>query len=204
MLTPTPVSKRFLGSTVTSAAATPLLTTAQAKSFLNVVGTDSDTLIDSLVEAATATAEKFTRRAFITQTVVTRWEASELPLVIDRSPVQSLTGVTTYDFDGDSSVEASPGDLFYVQGLSSMRPKLAWQADGDAAFTADEVREIHITTVNGFGDAASDVPSPIINAVRLILSQFYDRRDDFAEGKGLVKLPFGSRALLAPFQLPLI
>ena len=53
-------------------AVNPLFTTAEAKDFLKVDTTADDTLIDSLIKAATQSCEIYTNRYFL-NTVVTQY-----------------------------------------------------------------------------------------------------------------------------------
>ena len=189
---------RLIETVVTSAPSAAILTTAAVKTYLNVTTSGSDTLIALMIDAAESAIEKFLRRALITQTVSTKWEASALPLRILRPPVQSLSAVTT-SYEGSSSVEASLA-AFFVGG-SEMRPELRMKDTGD--FTESDIDEVWITTVNGYGDAATDLPPDIVQAARLVVSQFYDRRDDWVKG-GVTELSFAARRLLTPYQIPLI
>ena len=46
-----------------------------------------------------------------------------------------------------------------------------------------EINSLTVTYVAGYGDASSDVPASIRQAVRLVLSDMYHNRSDFVKEK---------------------
>jgi uncharacterized phiE125 gp8 family phage protein len=190
---------RLVSVAVTDPPDTALIEVSDAKKYLNItVGTSDDDLLERLIAAATRTVERKTHRALIDQQVTTRWRGSAMPLKLYRPPVQSVVSVTTYDQEADTEEDETD---FYVDGGQSMRPRLLFK-DG-ASFSANGVTDIQVVTLNGFGPLASDVPEELVQAAYLILSQFYDRRDNFVEGT-LHELPYSASVLMQEWVVPVV
>ena len=199
MLTTTKIRKRLLSVVITAPSTTPLMTVTDGKKYANVTfGTEDDTLIESLIQAASNAVEKTSRRSLLTQEVTVRWRATSLPLRVYRSPIQEIVSVSTY-WQGTETTETKTN--FYIGGGNGLRPKIFFK-DG-FEFTASEIEEIEIVTKNGWGDEPTDVPSELIQAARLILNQFYDRRDNIVEGSANL-VPFDAHTLMSTHIAPVI
>jgi uncharacterized phiE125 gp8 family phage protein len=199
MLTTTPVKSRLL-SVTTGDAASDLFTPPEAKAWLNAENADAGqtVLIEGLIKAVAEVVEKETRRVLITRAVTVRHQASFMPLKLFRPPTNSITSITTY-YQGADTTEDHTN--FYILGGLGKRPKLFMKDDGE--WVATSIEEIEIVTSNGYGGDVTSVPRPLVQAARQILSQFYDRRDDYIEG-GAIPLPRTARVLMAPFVCPVI
>lgn len=199
MLTTTPIKSRLL-SVTPGTATSDLFTTPEAKTWLNAENADAKQtiLIADLIKAVAETIEKETRRVLITRAVTVRYQALFVPLKLFRPPINSITTINTY-YQGD--VTAEDATDFYVLGGLGKRPKLFMKDDG--VWAATSIEEIEIVTSNGYGADITFVPHPLIQAARQILSQFYDRRDDYIEGAA-IPLPRTARILMAPFVCPIL
>lgn len=202
MLTTSVVRNKLLSIDVTDPPTTPIMTTAEGKKYANVTfGTEDDVLIDGLIESVTDTIERSTRRSLLTQEVTIVWQATTLPLRLFRSPIQSVVSVKTR-YEGTLST-AETLTNFYVAAANGLRPKLFFKEGFE--FTESSIEEIEIVVSCGFGDDASAVPAKLIQAARLILNQFYDRRDDLVAGDRSGNLvPFHARSLMSEFESPVI
>jgi uncharacterized phiE125 gp8 family phage protein len=85
-----------------------------------------------------------------------------------------------------------------LYGLSPrirLKPNQSWPA----IFASDDA--ILVTATAGYGDADA-VPAPILHAIKLLLSQWYDHRSDAAvDVRGTpTELPNGVMALLANYR----
>ena len=113
---------------VDTAAASPVYTTAQMKTFLKVDVSDDDTLIDNLIEAATESCQIYTNQYFI-NTVVTQYSDNWKEFYsLYKSPVVSITHVKYYDSDDAQQTLASSN---YVLDNISKPARIGVSVTGD-------------------------------------------------------------------------
>ena len=189
-------------SLVTAAAEQPV-TLAEAKAHLRVLTTDEDSLIGALVAAAAAHLEGRSGvlgRALVTQTWDVRFDRFpfagnngriELPL----PPLQSVTSVKYLDFTGTEVTLAA--DQYAVDTghmIGRLRPAygLTWPS------TRDEDGAVRIRFVAGYG-SASAVPTPIKQAILLLVGHWWINREAAGDAKG--PLAFAVDALTTPYRI---
>lgn len=179
------------------------ITVDDVKGHLRITEVDDyeSDVLTNLIKVATSSAESFTGRSFITQTwkmfidkFPTKrsgkwWDGTkELPITdvvgtdnfeLPKAPLQSVTHIKTYD-DSDVAttfssasyyVSAYSGD-FAEPGKITLRSGNSWPlherlADG-----------IEIQFVCGYGDAASDIPWQIKQALLHEIAHLYEHRTD--------------------------
>lgn len=199
------------GLEVTSAPAVEPVSRTNMKLYLKVDDTADDDLIDSLIVAARQAAEKYTRRAFITQTITLTldqfpdapgeqwWDGmretaiSELHrsadyIVLPRPPVQSIASVKTYnDANAESTFSSSNYTFNTGQAKLFLNAGQSWPTDlrNHAA--------VAIAYVAGYGDASTDVPDAIITAIKQHVSAMYEART-------VCEMPDLCKALLDPYR----
>jgi uncharacterized phiE125 gp8 family phage protein len=188
---------RYHLNLVTAPASEPV-TTTEVKTFLRIDSSDEDTLLGNLITTARQSAEAYTGRGLITQTwqmFMDTWPSGlgdwwdgvrQLPITevhaikdikMPKPPLQSITHIKTYDDDDSATtfsssnyyVSAYSGD-YARNGRMSLRNSAAWpsyerEADG-----------IEIQFVCGYGDAASDVPQQIKQAILQEVAYLYENR----------------------------
>jgi uncharacterized phiE125 gp8 family phage protein len=175
--------------------ATEPVTLSDAKAHLKVDVTDDDALITRLLTAARARAEWHTGRALITQSWRLwrdAWPCSgivEIPL----PPLQSVASVTTYALD-DSATVLDPAT--YQVDAASSPARLALKANVVPPINTRAMNAVAIEFTAGYGDDASDVPAPIVEAILEIVAFLYENR-----GEAPAELPLDILALLAPYRL---
>lgn len=202
------------------------LTLPEAKAHLRVDFADDDVYIEQLISTARWKLERQYRRAILSQTMVlgldwfgmpSRYRDVFSPLsywpvagpqyasssIIElRPPLVSITSVkyydpsnvlqtfanTNYGFDATSE----PGRLYPLPGKS-------WPA------TAAVPNAVQVTHISGASDPAQ-VPENIKQAMRMVLSNFYENREESVIGTRLVALalPDGVDKLMAPYRQPLV
>jgi len=184
------------GLEITSYASTPLITTADAKTFLRVDGSAEDDYIALLVDACTRDIENYLKRSLITQTLKLTLDSFDnygrdeqdifgpgvysVPtsilfrqdfVYLARPPVQSVTSFTTYDKNNTSAVfSASNYSLDTVNGRIYLNEGSVWPTE------LRDKNAIEIVYVAGYGDVATDVPSPIRRAAYNHLNKVYNER----------------------------
>lgn len=153
-------------------AASAAVSLAEAKAQLRVDASDEDTLITSLVVAATDMAEQQTRRAIMPQTWELALDAFPAEFELTRVPVSNITSVKYTDYAG---VEQTLDPSAYVldtsddYGYAYVRP--AYGTEWPSAREGVKVRY-----VAGYANAAA-VPEPIKQWIKLMVSTMFDNRE---------------------------
>lgn len=179
-------------------AATPV-SLAEAKAHLKVESTDEDTLITSLIEAATSWLDGYTGilgRALITQT----WRRDFDSFGAWRLPVGdviALSSISYYDTDNASQTLASS---VYQVLTDEIGPYLALKVDQSwpSYYSRDDA--VRVTWTAGYGPNAADVPQAIRQAMLLMIGDWYRSRENTVIGDSASELPLAVKALLAPFR----
>lgn len=164
----------------------------ELKLFARIDGNEEDAMLASFITAVRGATEEYLKRALIRQTIraaVDFWPASgrlELP----RPPLVSIVQIATRDEEGTLTVydpsyyfmitEAIPGEVVIKKGY-----QFPTNLDRDR-------QGITIDFVCGYGDAASDVPEPIRQAIIQWAAIAYENRvigkDPPPEAKPLLDL----------------
>ncbi len=179
---------------ITAPAAEPV-TLAEAKLHLKVDGADDDALITTLVTAARRFAERFSRRALVTQTwdlVLDAFPADDGAIFVPRPQLQSVTSITYIDGAGSSQVLAASK---YKVDIASQPGRIAPAFGQSWPATRAEMTAVTARFVAGYG-AASDVPESIKQAILLLLAHWYENREAVHAGTGAARIPLTVEALL--------
>lgn len=171
------------------------LSLSEAKNYLRVGHEADDALIQSMISAARIQVESQTRRALLLQTwriVLDRWPPSGA-IVSPVSPLREVLAARVRDETGDA--QALDPDIFILNTASS--PGLIAFDAGRVVHPAQTVAGIEIDFEAGYG-AASDVPAPLLQAIRLLLARAYEYRGQGEEDKAI---PEGIASLLAPYRV---
>jgi uncharacterized phiE125 gp8 family phage protein len=183
--------------TVTGAPATEPLSTAEAKTHLNVTTSDDDTYIGTLIVAAREYVQNRIRRSLITQTIAAYFDRFDGCFELERGPVQSITSISYVDTNGDTQVLASSvyqADLVTVPARIVEAYQQTWPG------TRDQLNAVTITYVAGYGAAAA-VPQPIKQAMLLYLAHLYENRESVIVGTIVADAPQSVDALLSPYRV---
>ena len=193
---------------ITPAASEPL-TLAEVKDHLRILDNDHDTLLSSLITAATSyldTRHGILGRALITQT----WEMRLLSfsdahrsIKLPYPPLQSVISVKYIDSSGQEQIiDAADYIVNIGEYEGTIRP--ANGKSWPATTSVFEYHSVSIRFVCGFGDDPTDVPQSIRQAMLLIITDWYENR---ADGESCASQRYNNRAsdaLLAPYRLPLV
>ena len=183
-----PVTRKDnLGLSVTvSLPATAVVTTADAKKHLRVDFSEDDDFIDALVSSATLYVQKILNRALISQTVIAEWDSvgADVPLpYVAKESITSVSEVLTIDDEATETALVLNTGYFVRNGKLKVGTNLGLRA----TYTA------------GYGTVSTDVPLPIITAIKRIVQGLYDRRDDEILENNIDQLAFNSMTLLSPY-----
>ncbi len=183
---------------------------ADAKQQARIDTNADDAFVISLITAARQWAERYTGRAFVTQTwqmALDAWPgvldmdwdgvrqgpisspASMSYISLPRPPLQSVTSVTYYD-NNDNGAVWSAGSYFVdtvrEPGRLALRLGSVWPVPTRLT------NGIIIQYVAGYGNDGSAVPEAIKTAIRQLVAHWYEHRGEAAispSARGAVILP---------------
>jgi uncharacterized phiE125 gp8 family phage protein len=171
---------------------------AEAKAHCRVDDDAEDGLMATLIAAARIHVEAASGRALIAQSwrlVLDAWPRDgvvRLPV----GPATALTAVTAYDAD-DTPHELATGQ-FRLDGAGVPALLLAPPAvEGMPALRSR--RGIEIDFVAGYGEAGTDVPEDLRQAVRVLVGYWFENRDVAVAPNG-ADGPAGLARLLTPYR----
>ena len=179
-------------------AVNPLFTTAEAKDFLKVDTTADDTLIDSLIKAATQSCQIFTNRYFLT-TSVTQYSDNWFEFYrLYKSPVEEIIHVKYYDTNDTLQTLASSN---YILDNISQPARIGISVDGTLPNLADRINAVEVAYKVGYGELSSDVPEGIKQAVLITIGNWYENRQTVITGRTATELPLSSQYLLEQYKI---
>lgn len=148
------------------------VTLDEAKIHLRVVTTTEDQYINALCLSATAWAEKFQNRTFVTRPrtmVLDKFPTVIRPLY---PPLVSVTSIVYIDIDGAEQTLASTDyrvDAVTEPGRITVAYDLSWPD------TRDVTNAVTISYKAGYGNAAA-VPDDVKHAIKIMLTHFFENR----------------------------
>jgi len=172
---------------------------ADAKLDLRVDHADEDTLIESLISAATDYLEAnrgAINKAFLTQTwtLSLKYPDRDYRIWLPVTPVQSITSITYYDASNLEQVLAvSDFYLHCEEDWAYIEPKPSVNWPG----TYDRLDAINVEFVAGFGDAGIDVPESIRQCIRLLVTHWYTNRSAVNVGTTSTEIPMAAQSLIS-------
>jgi uncharacterized phiE125 gp8 family phage protein len=185
---------------VTGPAVEPI-TTAEAKSHLNVSGTSKDAYIDSLIVTARGQIERYLNRALITQSWKVYYDCWQKELLIPFGSLSTLTSVKYYDIDGN--LQTLSTDYYWV--LSTTDPaRIIRKYDAtypELQYGRPDAIEIAFTA--GYGATSSAIPGEIKHAMKLLITNLYENKGDIVIGPGhtVGKIPSFVTDLIHSYKL---
>lgn len=179
----------------TSAPASFPITRVEAKAQLVVDHSDDDAYIDALIGAATTAVEQMTGRPLITQTWAMSFQNPPALVRLPKLPVQSVSSIAYFDRD-NASQTATVSDFYLMKD-----DEKAWLEPKSGSVwpqTYDRDDAITVTFVCGYG-GASDVPSPLSHAIKMLVSHWYENREVI--GDRVLELPYAIESLVGLYRL---
>jgi uncharacterized phiE125 gp8 family phage protein len=174
-----------------------------AKAHLRLDTDDDDVLVGAAICAAICAArfhvEAATRRVFIEQgwrIYLDAWPRSRI-VTIPVAPLIAVDAVTIYDVAGAPALVDEDDyqvDVASVPGRVVLS-RTALQTVGRA------VNGIEIDVTAGYGVSSVDVPSPIRQAIMMLVAHWFEYRSAVSQDLALASVPFGVEALIAPFRV---
>lgn len=177
--------------------ATDVLSVADAKTFLRVDSSDEDALISDLISVAVESVQKYTGHVFsYNETMelnLQRFEAVNLPL----TPIVTINSISYRDVSNvQQTLNASS---YWIEPLASTSNVLRFKGTTPNLYKYSS-HPITVSVEIGYEETES-IPPMMIHAVRLLVSQYYDQRENFIVGTSVsTELPNGLKSLLSPFR----
>lgn len=169
------------------------VTLTEVKDHLRVDTTDDDALISALIVAARQWAEEYTGRQFMAATWDWMLDALGGTLYAPMPPLQSVTSIKYLDTTG---VEQTLASSTYRVDAVSEPGRIALDYGQVWPSTYPVVNAVTVRFVAGY----TTVPEPIRQAVLILVGELYEQRQDSASYQ-VNAVPFGVRALLAPYKI---
>ena len=169
---------------------------ADARSWLRLDTAAEDDLVSVLIVSARMVVESTIRRMLLTQSwrlVLDAWPQNGI-VRIPFAPFQSLAGMRIFDA---ANVAQPVGTALATLDASPDAARLYFSGNPPAPGRA--IAGIEIDVVVGYGAAASSIPEPIRQALRMLVARWYENRGDVEIDSGAMRLPASVQALLAPY-----
>lgn len=184
------------GLTEVTAPTVEPFTTTEAKSHLRVTVTDDDTLIDNLILAARNKLETDIHRALITQTwnlFLDRFPiSSNIAILIPKTPLQSIVSIKYVDTDGDTQTWASAN---YIVDSESEPGRVTPAFNKSYPITRAIIKAVTIQFKGGYGDAGSNIPQDLRQAMLMLIGHFYENREAVQAGVAVTNVPMAYKYL---------
>lgn len=185
---------------ITTAPATPPLTTSEAKEFLRVDNSADDALIEALVMAATNQGEKYTNRVFIERTITGFFSGFDFSqferypfITLRRAPLGVINSIKVMLNDALEDIPSADYQLKKSSGFARILFLVSISAD-DVPYPVEVGFDI------GYGKPG-EVPDDIKTAIKQHVLFLYENRGDVQPegGKGIpveVKAIYGKYRIL--------
>ena len=178
------------------------VTAKDARKQCRIDVTTEDALLERYIKAATAAAEKHTRRRLITQTWDLYWDSfppSGERLCVTYPPVKSITSITYLDGSGVSTTWSSALYSTFLPSGDNAQAGLVEPVFGETWPTTQSgtLNAVKVIAVFGYASEA-DVPADITSGILLMVSHFNENREG-TTGAGLKELPLGVSDLWDPY-----
>jgi uncharacterized phiE125 gp8 family phage protein len=163
---------------------------AEAKAHLRLDGSAEDDLVGALIVAARVAVETEIRRVLIAQSwraIIDDWPAGG-PLALPLQPAISVEALRWVDPSG-AAIELDPENYeFDAADSSVILDRVVGAVRYEVDFTA------------GYGATGADVPQPLRQAIRLLVTHWYENRSAVVLGEDASATPLGFRELVAPYR----
>jgi len=166
---------------------------------------DEEDYVESLITLARNWCEDYTGRAFITQTwdfYMQDWPAGDYIEI----PKPTLSGISYIRYYGTDDTEYTlsasteySSDLISEPGRVVLRYNQSWPST-----SLRPSNPICIRAICGYGDAATDVPTNIKHAIKMLASHFYENREKIIVGRIVSDIPSTVEYLLDMYKVVFI
>lgn len=195
--------------TIASDSGALIVSLSDVKQHLRVEIADDDALITALIHAAREKIENYCNIALTVKTVHEFFDVfpamtlqrpnAEFYLKVNR--VESVTSIQYYeDVESDTLTTIDSAD--YILDNASQYARVAPRIGVKWPLEDGRINGVKIIYEAGYSDVA-DIPAPIIQSAKLMISDWYERREDRLyqmQSTGFI-LPRVSEMLLKPYRI---
>lgn len=163
--------------------------------------TEDDEVLKALNETATKKAEQYLRRRLITQSwyaYYDAWPTGTDAIILPYGKLQSVTTIKYTDTDGDQTTWSDTEynvDTYSDPGRIVLEYGYTWPTT-----TLHPQNPIEVDFICGYGDTGADVEDMIKHAIKIIIGDYYNNREDMLIGMTAKDLKI-SKDLLMPYRL---
>lgn len=171
-----------------------VITTQDLKLFLRVDHSEEDTLIEALRLAAINYIEQYCNVRLGQVTATMHLDKFPLNWEVPINPVQSVDSITYTQAPG---VEVTLSTSNYYVDTNRKPARIA----------VINTPSVYDYTFNGvtinltLGYNESEVPAPIVHAIRLLVGHYYEQRQESISGTIITNIPSGIHSLLNPYRV---
>jgi len=172
------------------------ISVVDAKNHMRVDTSADDALIASYIKAARKKCESYSGLALITQSIdmyLDTWPSG--PVWLPKPPLQSITSWKYYDEDDN---EATWNAANYIVSAGTPGRITVKSSATLPTVTLREADAVTIRFVCGYGDDHGDVSEMVRQAVRLLVTHFYEWRQPYLVGSIGKELDYTVKDMLSP------
>lgn len=174
--------------TLTTPPATYPISTAEAKAACDVTFSDDDDLIDAYIAAAAGLVEEMAGKSLVSQTWTRTSPDAVGCVALTKPPLIAVTAMTYYDRDDvEQTLDVSDFYVYKDEDRAWIEPK----NDADWPDFMDRQDALSIEFTSGF----ATVPPELVQAVKMLVSHWYDHRMTATEAKQ-TEVPYGVSTLV--------
>lgn len=171
---------------------------SDAKDQIALADDSLDNYVMRLIEAATASAERYTGRSLITQTW--RLAIDAFPACEIRIPRPPLAAVSSIQYIDEAGALQTLSSSLYV-ATSSLEPASVEPVYGESwPSTRPEREAVLVIYTAGYGNTPSSVPRDIQHAILLMVAQWFTYREPTISGTIITEVPMSARWLLDGYK----
>lgn len=173
---------------------------AEAAQHLRITDDLEKTTIEALITAARTLIEERTQRALITQTwtlKLDQWPCGSV-VRLPRSRLIAVSSIAYVDADGVSQTWGAANyqvDASSEPGLVRLAAGVTWPT-----LQTQKVDAVTITYTAGYG-AAATVPMPLRQAIKILVSTWFEFREAILAGTIVTPVPMTVDALIGPYRI---
>lgn len=171
----------------------------ETKSFMRIDGSDDDILINSLIAAARIYIETTMGLIMISESwsyYIDKWPNKSV-IYMPLSPIISVDEIRIHS--SPSSYETLEAE-HYQADIYSNHPRIKILNTPSTTPLASSLNQIEIQITAGFGDQISDVPSDLKQAMLMLVTHWFEKREPIGYGGTFVKVPVAIEAILSNYK----
>jgi len=169
------------------------VTVAEAKSHERVDTDADDTLVGYLITAAREYCEVYTNRTFVTTVYDLYLDSFQTIIRVPKPRLQSVTSIKYYD--SSDTEQTLDSDNYQVDTISEPG-RICSVSTTTWPTTYNRLNAVTIRLTQGYGDARTDVPESIRQAINLLVGHWYENREAVMVGAVTREIQFALKSLL--------